>query len=68
MLRYELPDVDFSDISFEDAFSKDLEAQKRITVVFGRLLEMRERILMFLMKYQTMKNEGLPAAAAGLMH
>ena len=49
VLRDELPDVDFSDVSLRDAFSGDLLAQKRITVVYSKLLEMRERILVFLL-------------------
>ena len=46
----ELPVVDFSDVSLEDSFSKDLEAQKSITVVYRKLLKMRERVYVFLIR------------------
>ena len=45
VLREKLQEVDFSDLSLSDAFSKDIDVQKRITTVYGILLDMREKIL-----------------------
>ena len=48
VIRGELEDVDFSGVGLVDVFSSNIEAQKKVVGVYGTVLDMRERILDFL--------------------
>ena len=48
MIRGELEEVDVSGVSLDDVFSSSIEEQKKITDVYGSVVDMRESIRDFL--------------------